>query len=268
MLNWDFLILILKTYGLITLMMTGVYLLGRKINNAGVVDVFWPLGFGIIGLFYFLNTPHIAINRKAIVLVLIIAISLRLFFHILNRFLKEYPKEDPRYTKFKEQWGKNANWMMLMAYYLQGTLMTILSSVYAFIFLNPAPLLSILEFIGIFTILIAFYGQTVSDAQLRRFKTDPNNKGKTCQVGLWHYSRHPNYFFEWLIWIGYLVIALGQGLNGLVFIICPLIMLHFLINVTGVAATEAHALTSRSDYAQYQKTTSMFVPWFKRKITD
>jgi steroid 5-alpha reductase family enzyme len=85
-------------------------------------------------------------------------------------------------------------------------------------------------------------------------------------VGLWNYSRHPNYFFEWLIWIAWLVFALGSP-HGWIAFICPVLMLYFLFRVTGIPATEAQALRSRGeDYRRYQQTTSAFVPWFKKKV--
>lgn len=104
----------------------------------------------------------------------------------------------------------------------------------------------------------------LADRQLARFRADPANKGKVCQAGLWNYSRHPNYFFEWLVWVGYAVFALGSpwGWLGL---IAPALMLHFLLNVTGIPMTEELSLKSKGDaYRAYQRTTSAFVPWFKK----
>src|SRR5262249_44045583 len=102
------------------------------------------------------------------------------------------------------------------------------------------------------------------DLQLEKFKKDPANKGQTCQVGLWNYSRHPNYFFEWLIWVSYFLFACGSS-HGIYSIICPAIMLYLLFKVTGIPATEAQALKSRGDqYRDYQKRVSVFVPWFPK----
>ena len=95
---------------------------------------------------------------------------------------------------------------------------------------------------------------------LPNFKADPANKGAVCRVGLWGWSRHPNYFFEWLIWVSFAVFALGSPW-GWVGICCPILMLYFLLRVTGIPATEAHAVRSRGEaYRQYQREVSAFVP--------
>ena len=105
----------------------------------------------------------------------------------------------------------------------------------------------------------------LADAQLHRFKQDPANKGKTCQVGLWHYSRHPNFFFEWLIWVSYALYAMGSP-SGAWGWLSPALMLYFVTKVTGIPATEAQALRSRGDeYRKYQQTTSAFFPWPPKK---
>ena len=106
-------------------------------------------------------------------------------------------------------------------------------------------------------------GNTIlADRQLARFKQRPENRGKTCRAGWWRYSRHPNYFFEWLHWWAYVVLSIGSS-YWWVTLVAPLVMLHFLLNVTGIPPTEAQALASRGDdYRQYQRTTSAFIPWF------
>ena len=112
------------------------------------------------------------------------------------------------------------------------------------------------------------YADTISRAggpdELKAFKADPANHGKVCQNGLWNYSRHPNYFFEFLLWVGFFIAALGSPW-GWITLICPLLMLHFLLNVTGIKLSEEYSLKSRGDaYRAYQRSTSAFVPWFKK----
>jgi steroid 5-alpha reductase family enzyme len=114
--------------------------------------------------------------------------------------------------------------------------------------------------------LIGIAGESVADYQLKQFKADPANKGKTCDAGLWNYSRHPNYFFEWLIWVSYFVFALGSPF-GWVSLIAPLLMIYFLLKVTGIPATEEQALKTKGEaYRRYQQTTSAFIPWFKKPL--
>jgi steroid 5-alpha reductase family enzyme len=100
---------------------------------------------------------------------------------------------------------------------------------------------------------------------LAQYRGDPVNRGKTCRLGLWKYSRHPNYFFEWLYWWVYVLIAWTAPL-GWISLLAPGLMLFFLLKVTGIPATEAQAVRSRGDdYRDYQRTTSMFIPWFPQK---
>lgn len=107
-------------------------------------------------------------------------------------------------------------------------------------------------------------GESVADRQLDRFRRDPANKGRVCRVGLWRVSRHPNYFFEWLLWVAYFTFALASP-GGWLTAYCPALMLYFLFRVTGIPTTEAQALRSRGDdYRECQRTTSAFVPWFRR----
>ena len=109
-------------------------------------------------------------------------------------------------------------------------------------------------------------GEAAADAQLNKFKSDPSNKGRTCQVGLWRYSRHPNYFFEWLIWVAFALFALASP-GGCWGLLSPALILYFVLRVTGIPATEAQAIRTRGEeYRRYQQTTSAFVPWFPKKI--
>jgi len=110
--------------------------------------------------------------------------------------------------------------------------------------------------------LTALLGESLAYSQLEDFKSRAGNKGKVCRIGLWRYSRHPNYFFEWLIWVAYFVFALASPF-GCVSIISPLLMLYFLFKITGIPATEEQSLRSKgAAYREYQRTTSAFVPWF------
>jgi steroid 5-alpha reductase family enzyme len=130
--------------------------------------------------------------------------------------------------------------------------------------LSPAQHISVLEIAGLATWAAGLAGEATADRQLHRFKADRARAGRVCTVGLWRYSRHPNYFFEWLVWVGYALYALGSPF-GWVALTCPLLMLYFLFRVTGIPATEAQALRTRGeDYRRYQQTTSRFVPWFPR----
>jgi steroid 5-alpha reductase family enzyme len=133
--------------------------------------------------------------------------------------------------------------------------------------LNTDPQWHALEIIGAVIFLVALVGESSADAELAAFKSKHANQGAVCDVGLWRYSRHPNYFFEWLIWIGYALFALASP-YGWIALGSPILMLHFLINVTGLKVTEAQALRSKGErYRLYQARTSAFIPWFPKAVT-
>ncbi len=129
------------------------------------------------------------------------------------------------------------------------------------VMLHPAESLRVWDLAGFAIVLASIAGESVADRQLRRFRHDPANRGRTCREGLWRYSRHPNYFFEWLHWWSYAILAIGGPLSWLA-ALAPLVMLVFILFVTGIPPTEARAVASRGeDYREYQRTTSAFVPW-------
>ena len=123
-----------------------------------------------------------------------------------------------------------------------------------------------LDFLGIGIWVLAIGGEAIADQQLANFKRDPGNRGEVCNVGFWRYSRHPNYFFEWLHWWSYVALALTAPF-GWLSILAPIAMWFFLNRVTGIPHTETQAIKSRGDkYRRYQQTTSAFFPWFPRKL--
>ena len=130
---------------------------------------------------------------------------------------------------------------------------------------NPDEAFQPLEIAGLTLWLAALLGEWLADTQLARFKQDPANQGQVCAVGLWGYSRHPNYFFEWCVWLGYFVFACASPWGWTSFI-CPAVMLYLLLEVTGVPMAEAQSLRSRGDaYRAYQRRVSVFVPWWPRR---
>lgn len=244
-------------------LMFAAWLLARGLNNAGVVDVAWSLSFALIVIaFYFIGVGDPA--RRLLVAVIVTLWSLRLGIYIGLRVAGHHPVEDGRYAALREQYPRNT-WLMFFGFFqLQAVLVAILCVPFALAASNPEPGLGVVEWVGAALWLVAMLGEAVSDHQLHQFRSKPESKGRTCQIGLWRYSRHPNYFFEWLVWVAYFLVALGTP-GGWITIYCPALMLFFLFKVTGIPATEAHALKSRGDeYREYQRTTSVFVPWFRK----
>ena len=241
------------------LLMFAVWLLSLRIRNAGIVDVAWAGCFTLLAWVYALLGGGWLPRRLAIA-AMVSLWSLRLTVHLWRRVAGMHPSEDTRYEELRSRWSPNVGAKFLLFFEVQALLDVVLSVPYAISSLNARPSFRPVEIAGVILFLIAFLGEATADHQLSAFKRDPANRGRTMRHGLWRYSRHPNYFFEWLIWVAWFVIAAGSPW-GLVTLYCPLLMLHFLLNVTGVPMAEAQSLKSRGDeYRSYQKATSRFIP--------
>lgn len=232
-----------------------------KIKNYGLLDVAWSYGVAILAPFYGICGPGYG-PRKWLLIAIGVTWSLRLGTYILVRVLKHHPTEDVRYEALRKRWSGPG--MFLVFFELQAVLVMIFSLPFLFASFNAAPGLAGIEVAGLVVALVSLLGETLADWQMQAFKRDPASKGQVCQAGLWRYSRHPNYFFESLIWWAFFLVALGSPL-GWVTLICPLLMLYFLFKVTGIPLTEEYALKSKGEaYREYQRTTSSFVPWFRK----
>jgi len=246
------------------LLMCVIFVIGRRIRNFGIVDIAWSWGFSFLTLIYISMTSGFPF-RQGLLAACVIAWSGRLGWHLCVRVMGHHPEEDGRYRQLREEWGDTTNLKMFWFFQLQAAVLAALSFPFLLIASNPAAELGLVEWIGAGLVLVALLGETVADSQLSQFKRDPANSGRTCRNGLWRYSRHPNYFFEWLVWVAFFIFALGSPYGALT-IACPAVMLYFLLKQTGIPATEEQALrTKGDDYRQYQRTTSAFVPWIPKE---
>lgn len=238
-----------------------IWLISCLINNAGIVDVAWAFGFFGLTLLY-LGLTHRFELRQWVLLAMVSCWSLRLTWHLAVRLLKMMPAEDARYKELRQSFGNYVNAKMLLIFLWQALILTSLSAPMAVVAADHQSDLFGVHFIAISIWFVALLGESAADQQLSSFNLNPANRGRTCQVGLWKYSRHPNYFFEWLIAVAFFLYASASP-YGLWTIVCPLIMFNLLINVTGVKLAEKHSLRTRADYADYQKTTAKFFPWWR-----
>ncbi len=251
-------------FGLLLMMatMTITWLIQLKNKNAGLVDITWSYNFAFLAYLFFIFSEGFY-DRKVLIASMVFIWSVRLGTYLYQRNVGK--PEDARYAKLREDWGANANFKMLQFFYLQGLLNVVLAFPILLIMQNKLEDLHWVEYVGFGLWLIAIIGESLSDWQLARFKKNPENKGKICDVGFWHYSRHPNYFFEWMIWVSFFVMALGSTW-GITAILSPILILHFLLNMTGIPATEEHMLRTRGKaFEDYKNTTSAFIPLPKRK---
>jgi steroid 5-alpha reductase family enzyme len=244
-------------------MMLVLWVLHLLIRNAAVVDVGWAAGLGLLAAFYACAGPGYGARKYAIAAMAGLW-SLRLASYLLFARVLGHPEEG-RYVQLRQEWKTQLPLRFFFFFQFQAVLDLILSLPFLLACLDPHTPLGLLETLGGATWIVGMIGEAVADAQLNGFKKNPANKGKTCRAGLWKYSRHPNYFFEWTIWVGYAVFALGSPWGWLGWI-APALILSFLLGLTGIPATEAQAVRSRGEeYRQYQRTTSAFMPWFPKK---
>lgn len=243
--------------------MTIVWCIGRIIRNNSIVDVFWAFNFLIIAAII-LSVAEGNESRILMVTGLASLWSIRLGTYLGLRVGKHIKEEEGRYKQLREEWAANVNFKFFIFFQMQGISNVFLSIPFFIIALNPNPEIHWMECVGALLWIIAIIGEGLSDFQLGRFKKNPENKGKVCDVGLWNYSRHPNYFFQCFMWVAVLIFALPSP-YGFIAIVCPITILYLIFKVTGIPMTEEQALRSKGEaYANYQATTSMFIPWFKK----
>ncbi|MHC5109125.1 MAG: DUF1295 domain-containing protein [Planctomycetota bacterium] len=242
--------------------MTLLWILQRKSGDAGIVDVGWAALLGVLAIFYAVVMEG-EVLRRVVVAVLAGAWSFRLAFYLLvDRVMSG--EEDGRYQALRETWSHRLQFKFFVFFQAQGLLDVILSLPFLVAILNQSPVQDSWGYAAVVVWLISVVGESMADRQLAAFRGNPENKGGVCQVGLWRYSRHPNYFFEWLHWWSYVLLAVGSSLVWLSFL-GPVLILFLILKVTGIPPTEARAIQSRGEaYRRYQQTTSAFVPWFRR----
>ena len=239
-----------------------LWLIHLPLRNASVVDPGWAGGLALLGVIYAAMGGGYPL-RTVLIASMALLWGLRLAFYLLFTRVIGHPEEG-RYVQLRREWGGNLPLKFLLFFQFQALLCVFLATPFLVASLNRQPRLSLPEYVGTALWFVALIGEIVADSQLQAFKSDPANRGRTCRVGLWKYSRHPNYFFEWLIWVAFALFAMGSP-YGYIALASPALMLFFLFRVTGIPATEAQALrTKGEDYRQYQQTTSVFVPWFPR----
>jgi steroid 5-alpha reductase family enzyme len=249
--------------GFSSLLMAGVWVIAVRIRNAGIVDIAWALGFAPLVLIYRVfgdGEPA----RQNLITLMVVLWSLRLGLHLWKRVMGHHPEEDGRYRELRGAVAGHEDKFFFWFFQAQALLLALLSIPCLLINFDPRLHLGFSDWLGFTVWLIAIGGEALADRQLTAFKARPMNRGKVCSVGLWRYSRHPNYFFEWLIWVALFLFALPAPW-GWTTIFAPALMLFFLLRVTGIPYTEQQSLRSKGDaYRAYQRTTSAFIPWFPK----
>jgi steroid 5-alpha reductase family enzyme len=251
--------LLLPVWGLIglALAMLAAWLRQRRTRNAGIVDVLWAAGLGALAVTYALAADGWA-PRRALVAVLAGTWSVRLALHLARRVSAE--AEDGRYARLRKRLGARIDAWLLLFFMAQALLAVLLSLVFLVPSAAPDVGWRAQDVTALLLWAVSIAGESVADRQLAAWRADPAHRGRTCRAGLWRFSRHPNYFFEWLHWLVYPVLALGLP-YGIATWAAPALMLWLIVSVTGIPPTEEQALASRGDdYRAYQRTTNAFFP--------
>ncbi len=245
------------------LAMTLAWAIQRNTGNSGWIDTVWSFAVGAAALALSL-VPLASSNgltsRQLLVASLVAIWSARLGGYIA--FRSAGAAEDPRYASLMQEWGADGSrrlFLFLQAQAVAGLILVL--AVFAAA-QNPAPGLTLQDYLGAAIFLIALGGAALSDDQLRRFRANAANRGKICDSGLWGYSRHPNYFFEWLGWVAFPVIAISSGyIWGWAAIAAPILMYVLLVHVSGIPPLEEHMLRSRGKaFQDYCARVNAFFP--------
>jgi steroid 5-alpha reductase family enzyme len=244
--------------------MIGAWLIAILTGRSGWIDAIWSFAtgaFGAAAAMIPLANSQISM-RQVLVAILALFWSLRLGLHISIRTARG--GDDPRYKQLREEWGGSFKRRLFWFLQIQALAAFALALSIMLAAHNPAPGLGIADWTGFAVLIVAIVGETIADRQLSAFRSNPANKGKVCDVGLWGISRHPNYFFEWLGWLAYAIVAIdltGAYPWGWLAIAGPLLMYWLLVHASGIPPLEAHMLRSRGKaFRDYQRRVNPFWP--------
>ncbi len=243
-------------------LLTGLWLLQRRTGNAGVADAGWAATIGLLGTVYALTSAGF-LPRRVLVALLIGAWSSRLAAYLVTDRVVGRP-EDGRYQSMRREWGAAAQ-RRLFFFFQSQALFAVIFSLPILVVTHSTRGWNAWDLVGVLVWCLGVGNTILADRQLARFRARQENRGRTCRDGWWRYSRHPNYFFEWVHWWAYAALA-ATAPCWWVGPLVPAVLLYLFFRVTGIPPTEAQALASRGeDYRAYQRATSVFVPWFPRR---
>ena len=257
--------MILQIFAAVLLAMVVVMLaawaFGLAVKNGGWTDVFWSFGTGLV-LAAAAVAPtgmETSQTRRLIIAAFMLLWGLRLGLYLAPR-VAGHP-EDPRYANFRKT-AKNYPLTMLWVSLPQAPATALLALSAAAAAQRPVPELGLRDALAVLVFVFALVGETIADAQVKRFRADPANRGKVLETGLWAWSRHPNYLFQWLGWMAYPVMALDPGRPvSLLTLVAPAVMYGLLRYVSGVPPLEAAMLESRGEaFRGYQRRVPVFFP--------
>lgn len=256
--------LMLNNLALISLLMGLLWLVSLRTRNVAIVDVFWGLGYVVIAWtsWFWIGSTG---SRQLLLVGMTTLWGLRLAVHLARRNWGR--PEDHRYAAMRQRHsGHFARFSAVWIFGLQGLLMWIVSWPVQLGQWSARPL-TWMDGIAVTIWLAGWLCEAIGDWQLARFRRDPANVGRVLDRGLWRYTRHPNYFGDFLVWWGLFGMAWAGG-AGVWMIVSPLLMSFLLRRVSGVTLLEQDICQRRPEYAAYMRKTSPFLPWPPRRTAD
>jgi steroid 5-alpha reductase family enzyme len=246
------------------------WLVAERTGRSGWIDAIWTFATGLAGMALGLLPASPGALRPILVSGLAALWSLRLGIHIVLRTV--HGGDDPRYRQLRAEWGDKASGRLFWFLQVQAAAALVLALAIAAAAHRPGLGLDLRDALGVALFAVAAFGERAADRQLARFGGDPKNKLRICDVGLWGHSRHPNYFFEWLVWVSFAIIAIAPVGNypwGWYGLAAPLLMYVLLVHVSGIPPLEAHMLRSRGDaFRVYQARVNAFWPGPSRSTAE
>jgi steroid 5-alpha reductase family enzyme len=242
----------------IVVMLTCVWVASLVLRDAGIIDMFWGLGYALIALTTLLSSENLSPLAVTTGLA-VMAWGVRLFTHLLIRWRKE-PEEDYRYQNMRKKHGDHFWWRSIFTVFLfQGLLMWLVSMPFmaAFYFAGPAALPG-LTIVFLVLALGGLYMETMADIQLTQFRATAK-KGELLDSGWWKRTRHPNYFGDALFWWGIYGAVVAATPEAIWTIFAPLTMNYLLVKVSGADLLE-YRLKKKPGYTDYMQRTNRFVP--------
>ena len=242
--------------------MSILWILSLMLKDSSIIDIFWGFSFVLMSAFYFRESGNYE-SLDYIFLFMCFFWGSRLTFYLGIRNIGK--PEDFRYQQFRKEGGTNYWWISFFrVFLLQGILVWILSSIFFIAYESSGESLEWTHMLGIAVWCIGVFFETVGDAQLKKFKSNPANKGKILNTGLWGLTRHPNYFGDAMVWWGLYIFGFAMS-HSIIFIAMPMLMTFLLRRVSGVAMLENTLKKTKPDFEQYCKETPAFFPFIGKK---
>lgn len=243
---------------LVFALMTSLWLVSIRLRDVSIVDPWWSIAFLLVTVQTSLRT---GLTPAKILLLSVVSIwALRLWLHLLLR--SRGKPEDPRYANFRERYGADRYWWFsfFQVFLLQGALALVISAPLQLAGAAATPdAIGLNDLLGVVLFSVGFAFEGIADWQLQRFRSNPFNRGKVLDTGLWRWSRHPNYFGEAVLWWGFWLLAVDQPL-GWATVFAPALMTFLLLKVSGVSMLDEHMMRTKPGYAEYLRRTSAFIP--------